>query len=130
MTKVDKALRPYLNDQITYVFYVVKDNKNPKFRAYYIKGDRKREWFNTPIFPLNMVRDLAIESIGTTHYLLIDIDFFISKTLYKNIYEYKDKLAKPDTVVLLPTFMTEKHRLKECRTNNTCESLYENTTFN
>ena len=123
MPKVDEVLKPYLNDRITYVFYVVKEYQPHKYKAYYVKSRKEREWFNAPIFPLNLVRDLAIESIQTTHYLLIDIDFFISRTLYKNIYQHKEQLAKSNTVVLLPTFITEEHRLEECRRNDTCEKL-------
>lgn len=123
MPIVDKRLKPYLNDRIVYVFYVVKEYEPHKYKAYYVKSRKERELFNVPVFPLNLVRDLAIESIQTTHYLLIDIDFLISRTLYRNIHQYKEQLAKPNTVVLLPTFITEEKRLEECRMNNTCEKL-------
>lgn len=123
MPMVDKRLKPYLNDRIIYVFYVVKEYEPHKCKAYYVKSRKERELFNVPVFPLNLVRDLAIESIQTTHYLLIDIDFLISRTLYRNIHQYKEQLAKPNTVVLLPTFITEEKRLEECRMNNTCEKL-------
>ena len=125
MPTLDSLLRPYLSDRLTFVFYVVKEYKNKSYYAYYIKSLIRQDYekFATPIFPLNTMRDLAIESVETTHYLLIDIDFFISSTLYDHIAEFEHVLKKSNTVILLPTFTTEVHKLQQCRRENMCEKL-------
>ena len=127
VSKLDETLSPFLYDRITYTFYIVKTVTNEADSPYYVKNMKRGTFimFNQPIFPLNTLRDLAIESIDTTHYLLIDIDFFTSSTLYSNLYSYKSILEQANSVVLLPTFTTEQKKLTRCRRNNTCKALYD-----
>lgn len=86
---IDTVLSPYLNRQITWSFYVVKGVDSTVY-ATYVNNDIKNDVtsFNNPIFPINLVRDLAIESVETTHFLFADIDYFISKTLRDNLDSY------------------------------------------
>ena len=36
------------------------------------------------IYPINLLRDLSIESIETTHYLLVDADLMISRNFHNS----------------------------------------------
>ena len=81
------------------------------------------------IYPVNFARDLAIESLSTTHYLFIDCDFFTSETIYQNIKSFSYILAKPKSILLIPTFQVNKQILKKCRDDDTCESLLLFTGF-
>lgn len=125
MRKLDRVLRPYMNERITFVLYVVKEYKNKTYYAHYIKSVIRQDYvrYAIPIFPLNTMRDLAIESIATTHYLLIDIDFFPSSTLFDHLNSFEKVLKKPNTVVLLPTFTTEIKKVIQCRKFDFCEKL-------
>ena len=122
--KIDQLLQPYLNSRIDFVFYVVKYLDINGNYGYYIDGKGEKVLFNEPIFPLNLMRDLSIESIKTTHYLLIDIDFFISSTFYTTLNSNKRILERENSVILIPTFVTAKSKLLSCREENNCESLY------
>lgn len=119
---IDTVLSPYLNSQITWSFYVVKEVHSSVY-ATYVNNDVKNDTssFKSPIFPINLVRDLAIESVETTHFLVADIDFFISKTLRDNLQSCSHVLRKQNVILLLPTFSMNKRLLDSCRQSNTCK---------
>lgn len=118
---IDQALSPYVTNQITWTFYVVKAIKSSVY-ATYVGNMDKAISFKEPIFPINLVRDLAIESIDTTHFLFADIDYLVSKTLRANLDSYSDVLSKQNVIILLPTFALNWRLLKSCRKLNTCEN--------
>ena len=67
--------------QITFLLYIIKDKSSIQGRSifYDTKGP---SYSNETTFPINLLRDLAIESIETTHFFVSDIDVFSSETLY------------------------------------------------
>ena len=65
----------YMGLPITFSVYVPLGLENS---SYYIRRDGSRELFPKTLYPMNLLRDLAIESIKTSHYMYIDADFFIS----------------------------------------------------
>ena len=69
------AILPYLGLPITFSVYVPMKVKRP---SYHIRGTGKREWFPDSLYPMNLLRDLAIETIHTSHFLYVDADFFTS----------------------------------------------------
>lgn len=42
-------------------------------------------------YPINFLRDITIESVRTTHFLLIDVDVFLSGRWFIFIYEIVDQ---------------------------------------
>ena len=108
-----------------FTFYIAKEYPDHLYHGYYIRNKEKGiiQTFNTMIYPVNFARDLAIESLSTTHYLFIDCDFFTSETIYQNIRSFSYILSKPKTVLLIPTFQVNRQILKKCRDDDTCESL-------
>lgn len=124
MNNIDQVLSPYLSSHILWTFYVVKEYPHRMVHSTYVKNDDPEEVlrFDYHIFPINLIRDLAIESIHTTHFLFIDIDFFISSTIQKDIWLFRYFLSKPDTIFLIPTFTVKKSVLSLCRRHRNCES--------
>ena len=47
-----------------------------------------KRYFPKGVFPINLLRDLTIESISTSHYLVIDVDIFLSERIYDRINSY------------------------------------------
>ena len=56
------------------------------------------------LYPINELRDFAIESIETTHYLLLDVDVFPSNDLYHIIHANQELLENHSNCLLLELF--------------------------
>ena len=72
--KVVSAIR---RKNIRITFYIIKEQPNSKNHCTFISKKQKRVHYTT-CFVFNELRDLAIESIQTTHFLLTDGDAIIS----------------------------------------------------
>ena len=59
---------------------------------------------NDNLYPINELRDVAIESIATTHYLLLDADVFPSNDLYHIIRLNHETLENHYNCLLLELF--------------------------
>ena len=70
-----KAIEEYAGYPITFSVYVPLGNKRS---SYFIRKNGTKEVFPDTLYPVNLLRDLAIESIRTTHYMFVDADFYIS----------------------------------------------------
>ena len=123
MKDIDYYINRYGNSRITFVLYIAKFDEINNVYGYYIDYSSRKIQYQNPIYPLNLMRDLAIESIRTSHYLLIDIDFFISSSLYSNLLSSKSILQKEETIILLNTFVTNKEKLFTCQKERSCEKL-------
>lgn len=126
ISNLNRLVDPFLNRGITFTFYIAKEFPDNQYHSYYVLDDKRGKFrnYNRVIYPMNIARDLAIESVTTTHYLFIDIDFFISDTLYDNLLSSSSLLSKQKSVFLLPIFQVKQEIIIGCRKNNTCESLY------
>lgn len=51
---------------------------NSSESSYFVRKNGTREVFPSILYPVNILRDLAIESIRSTHFMYVDADFFIS----------------------------------------------------
>ena len=88
---------------------------------------------NNAIFPINLLRDLSIESIDTTHYFICDIDAFPSKSLYDSIVLHKELLYDHKAVFVLKLFkvITRSKKLaNQCRKYGLCNKMYYIKTMN
>ena len=72
-----KAIEEYSGYPITFHVYVPLGTYNT---SYFIRKNETKEMFPNTLYPVNLLRDLAIESIHTTHYMFVDADFYISCT--------------------------------------------------
>lgn len=63
------------------VFNVYIPRETNTSRSFFVDV-KSKIGLNDNLYPINELRDLAIESIATTHYLLLDADVFPSNDLY------------------------------------------------
>lgn len=65
---------------IRFTLYIIKEIPNTNNRCSFVLQNKQRMMYPM-CFPTNVLRDLAIETIRTTHYLILDGDSLItSKT--------------------------------------------------
>mmetsp|Transcript_41073 Transcript_41073/g.52960 ORF Transcript_41073/g.52960 Transcript_41073/m.52960 type:complete len:448 (+) Transcript_41073:56-1399(+) len=78
-------------------------------------------------FPVNKLRNLAIRTVTTSHYILLDIDFLPSSGLYRDLHDMSTKadllptISDPKAAFVLPAFTL----VKECGTTSYCRKLLE-----
>ena len=110
--------------QITFVIYVIRE-LNTYFKSIFY-DDSGPIYSNKTIFPINLLRDLSIESIDTTHYFICDIDAFPSETLYDSIALHNETLHDQKAVFVLKLFkmITRSRRLySQCRKYGLCNEM-------
>ena len=110
--------------QITFVIYVIRE-LNTYFKSIFY-DDSGPIYSNKTIFPINLLRDLSIESIDTTHYFICDIDAFPSETLYDSIVLHNETLHDQKAVFVLKLFKmkTRSRRLySQCRKYGLCNEM-------
>ena len=78
----------------------------------FIYQGKHKYYMPNGIYPFNVLRDIGIESITTTHYLLLDIDVFPSRNLYDDILNNKQILYDYNSVLLLQLFQYAKKKTK------------------
>lgn len=107
--------------RIKFILYIVKDEVDTPYRSIYF-DPVKPLYSNETIFPINVLRDLAIESIETTHFYVSDIDVFASDTLYDTILLHKDLLRMPRTVFILKSFLMSERTINhtDCYKTGNC----------
>ena len=75
-------------------------------------------------YPINTLRNLAIESISTTHLLVADTDVFPSMGLESSINEYAEVLRDHHNMIALTLFRYNNHSsLSQCYSEGVCEEL-------
>ena len=110
--------------QIAFVIYVIRE-LNTYFKSIFY-DDSGPIYSNKTIFPINLLRDLSIESIDTTHYFICDIDAFPSETLYDSIALHNETLHDQKAVFVLKLFKmkTRSRRLySQCRKYGLCNEM-------
>lgn len=132
---VDKWIRS--NSNVTHLrllFYVVPSELRYPKTDYSLWFDRKSMRKITEgmfLYPINLLRDIAIMNVVTTHYINLDMDlwpscafqkyprFFVDST-YQNLHRIPRELLDPwKNVFILPAFqLTEWFRNKILRTGN------------
>lgn len=82
---------------------------------YYDKNSRV--YLKGGVYPYNVMRNIGIDSISTTHFLLTDIDVLPSTNLYKSIMRQPDLLRNPDNVILFQLFQFTNTPANQCITS-------------
>ena len=78
LTKMEYFLKTVIRPNFLMILYVVDDreplksNDNCAYRFH--KGHLRCFHQESPIYPINVLRDLAIDSIQTTHSMCLDMD--------------------------------------------------------
>ena len=107
--------------QITFLLYIIKDQPSIQGRSIFYDTTGP-SYSDETIFPINLLRDLAIESIETTHYFVSDIDVFSSETLYDSLMLHNKTLRDPKAVLLLKSFLMNEKKIdhEACYTEGQC----------
>ena len=130
MNSAWETLRPIGHPNLTIILYIVNHQPSP----YHIDINYKQIPNNNSIyFPFNLLRDIAIEYISTTHYFVIDGDIvlscILSHTQYKKIdeteYDYykHSSIFQSLNIFVISSLLQFKRIPIECLKNNNCKSL-------
>lgn len=76
-----KIINSIHRKNIRFTFYVVKQLPTNNYHCSFISMNRTTVYYDS-CFVINELRNLAIESIHTTHFMLIDGDAIISSIFY------------------------------------------------
>ena len=109
------------SQSIVYTIYVRKRISSSN-TPYYLNREGVRFEYPDGVYPLNVLRNLAIESITTSHYMLIDADVFLSTTLLSSIQKNKNILHNHKNVMVIPLFEYQgTNYLQRCVREGMCE---------
>ena len=120
----DRVLEYAGLERIVFTVYVTKmitSNTIP----FYVLADGTHLNYPEGFYPINTLRDLAIESISTTHCLIADMDMLPSMGLESSINEYAEVLRDHHNMIALTLFRYKNHSsLSRCYSEGVCEELY------
>ena len=106
---------------VVYTIYVQKRITNAN-TPYYLNRDGVRYEYQEGLYPVNLLRDLSIESVTTSHFMVIDADVFLSNTIVSSIDRYKNMLNNHKNVMVIPLFQyTNTNYLQRCYRDGMCE---------
>ncbi|KAK8801895.1 hypothetical protein WA588_006179 [Blastocystis sp. NMH] len=108
------AITPYLGLPITFSVYIPLGLEHS---SYFVRGNGKKTVFAHTLYPINLLRDMAIESIHTTHFFCVDADFFFSDTVAKAIGNNMDLLKNDSSLLLFTTYQVSRWspHFKSCK---------------
>ena len=101
--RVQKALRSLHNriEVVRVVLYIAKE----KAYYYHISLGKVRQETTSKLYPINLLRDLAILNVVTTHYVNLDMDLWPSNTLREDFHKLSAEiLENPKSALILPAF--------------------------
>ena len=108
--------------RIVFTVYVVKTITNTI--PFYVQQNGSHLNYPNGFYPINTLRNLAIESISTTHLLVADTDVFPSMGMESSINEYAEVLRDHHNMIALTLFRYKNHSaLSECYSEGVCDEL-------
>ena len=72
------------------------------------------------LFPLNYLRNVAINNTITSHYIVIDSGTVLDSSLFQTFQLLPPTVLDPSTAIILPLFFTSSVPVKGCRDDETC----------
>lgn len=114
LSTVQKALRSlhHRKEIVRVVLYIANE------KAYYVHGSLgyERRETTSKLYPINLLRDLAILNVITTHYVNLDMDLWPSSTLREHFFLLPDAiLHNSKSAIILPAFQFSPSIRKEYR---------------
>lgn len=107
-------------DDIVFTVYVRKSVSGANEPFYILPFTKGRMRLRKGVYPMNLLRDLSIESIRTSHYFMMDIDVFPSNTLYSRVVGYGGMLSNPGVILVLPLFAFRSEDVLKCTETDRC----------
>lgn len=109
---------------IVYTFYIRKEQ--PSVLPSFLTFQNTTLLYPNGLYPMNILRDLSIEAITTSHYVLLDIDILMSSTLESSIQKNQHLLSDHSNILLLPLFeMTNSDSVMKCRQASVCNNVLD-----
>ena len=109
--------------RIVFTVYVTKTITKNNI-PFYVQQNETHLDYPEGFYPINTLRNLAIESISTTHCLIADMDMFPSMGMESSINEYAEVLSDHHNMIALTLFLYNKHSsLKRCYSEGVCDEL-------
>ena len=109
--------------RIVFTVYVTKTITSSTI-PFYVQPNGIHLNYSEGFYPINTLRDLAIESISTTHLLVADTDVFPSMGMESSINEYAEVLRDHHNLIALTLFRYKKHpSLDQCYSEGVCDEL-------
>ena len=109
--------------RIVFTVYVTKTITKSNI-PFYVQQNGSHLNYPDGFYPINTLRDLAIESISTTHLLVADTDVFPSMGMESSINEYAEVLRDHHNMIALTLFRYKKHpALSQCYSEGVCDEL-------
>ena len=109
--------------RIVFTVYVTKMITNNTI-PFYVQQNGTHLNYPNGFYPINTLRNLAIESVSTTHCLIADMDMFPSMGMESSINEYAEVLRDHHNMIVLTLFRYNNHSsLSQCYSEGVCDEL-------
>ena len=127
-----KSILSIQRTNVRFIFYIVKKQISNQ-RCSFVSLKNATIMYDT-CFVYNELRNLAIETIQTSHYLLVDADGIVScnhsfsiiylATLENNLLNHIPLLSNEKEILLLVMFPYDSPSSKECYSSGLCDKAY------
>ena len=109
--------------RIVFTVYVTKTITKSTI-PFYVLADGTHLNYPNGFYPINTLRNLAIESVSTTHCLIADMDMLPSMGMESSINEYAEVLRDHHNMIVLTLFRYNNHSsLSQCYSEGVCDEL-------
>ena len=130
LPRLHSALNAFTTQHRVIFSFYVRKQITPSSIPVFFTADKKNIYFPSGIFPMNILRDMSIESIDTSHYVAVDVDVFFSFTLEDDIERNRKLLDDQNNILLIPLFeMINTRSVLNCKATDACEQVYASITL-
>lgn len=130
LPRLHSALNAFTSQHRVIFSFYVRKRITPSSIPVFFTADKKNIYFPSGIFPMNILRDMSIESIDTSHYVAVDVDVFFSFTLEDDIERNRKLLDDQNNILLIPLFeMINTRSVLNCKATDACEQVYASITL-
>lgn len=130
LSRLHSALNAFTTQHRVIFSFYVRKRITPSSIPVFFTADKKNIYFPSGIFPMNILRDMSIESIDTSHYVAVDVDVFFSFTLEDDIERNRKLLDDQNNILLIPLFeMINTRSVLNCKATDACEQVYASITL-
>ena len=125
LPRLHSALNAFTTQHRVIFSFYVRKRITPSSIPVFFTADKKNIYFPSGIFPMNILRDMSIESVDTSHYVAIDVDVFVSMTLEDDINSQRALLTNPYNILLIPLLeMINTRSVLNCVWSDHCLQVY------
>ena len=125
LPRLHSALNAFTTQHRVIFSFYVRKRITPSSIPVFFTADKKNIYFPSGIFPMNILRDMSIESIDTSHYVAVDVDVFFSFTLEDDIERNRKLLDDQNNILLIPLLeMINTRSVLNCKATDVCEQVY------